>query len=619
MPADIAVIDYETFWSKDFSLSKLSVEEYIHDPRFEVIGVAVKINESPTRWFSGTKKETKVWLESLELENKWVCMHNAVFDYAILNWVYGIRPKLIIDTLSMARAVHGTEVGGSLKALSQYYGLGEKGTEVFNAQDKRRVQFTEPELAAYAEYCKQDVDLTYGLFKKLAPHFNKTEIHLIDMTMRMFVEPSLELSVPILEDSLNSIQFRKLQALQECGVDKKELMSNNRFAEVLRSLGVEPPTKISPTTGKPTYAFAKKDEELLSLLEHPDFRVQTLVSSRLQVKETLEETKTQRLIEVAHRTKGLLPVGLKYYGAEVSGRWSAGGDGGALQLQNVARDSRIKEAIVAPKGHKIVGFDLSNIEVRVNLYIAGQQDQLDIITQGLDMYRDFGSKVFNTGYDDITKGQRFIAKTAVLGLGFGAGHKVLCKAINLGAKQFGFDVDVDENEAKRIVDLYREINHKVKDAWYQGEDVLLAVRDNEFYMYEPGFLELPVYGKKGIKLPSGLSIKYPHLMQIESDGRKEWFYEGRRKMKKRIYAPKVMQNCTQAVARCVMGEAMERINKKYPIRLTVHDSCYVVVPEDEAQEAYDFIMAEMTKSPVWAPGLPLAAEGGIGNNLKEVG
>lgn len=615
----ILTFDAETFWSKDFSLSKLSVEQYVNDLRFEVIGVSIKVNDEPTRWFSGTAKEIKAWLQQFDWENAYLVCHNTVFDYTILNWKFGIRPKLLIDTLSMSRAVHGTEVGGSLKALSTYYGLGEKGTEVFNAQDKHRVQFTEPELSAYAEYCKQDTELTYALFKKLAPRFNKTEINLIDMTLRMFVEPSMMLSTPVLEESLKNIQFRKLTALQECGIGKKELMSNNRFAEVLRTLGVEPPTKISPTTGKPTYAFAKKDEDLLALLEHPDFRVQTLVASRLQVKETLEETKTQRLIEVAHRTKGMLPVGLKYYGAEVSGRWSAGGDGGALQLQNVARDSKIKEAIVAPEGHKIVGFDLSNIEVRVNLYIAGQQDQLDIISSGLDMYRDFGSKVFNTGYDDITKGQRFIAKTAVLGLGFGAGHKVLCKAINLGAKQFGFDVDVDEKEAKRIVDLYREINHKVKSAWYQGEDVLEAVRDNEYYDYEPGLLSLPVWGKKGIKLPSNLYIKYAHLMQVEEEGKKQWFYEGRRKAKKRIYGPKVLQNCTQSVARCVMGEAMARINKKYPIGLTVHDSCYVAVPEDEAQEAYDFIMAEMIRAPEWAPGLPLAAEGGIGDNLKEAG
>ena len=206
-----------------------------------------------------------------------------------------------------------------------------------------------------------------------SPRFNRTEIRLIDMTMRMFAEPALLLDTAVLEESLKEIKFKKLQALQDCGVAKEELMSNKKFAEALVNLGVDPPMKTSPTTGKPTFAFAKKDEDLLALLEHPDIRVQTIVASRLQVKETLEETKTQRLIEVAERTGGRLPVGLKYYGAEVSGRWSAGGDGGALQLQNVARESKIKNAIVAPAGYKIVGLDLSNIEVRVNLYIAGQQ------------------------------------------------------------------------------------------------------------------------------------------------------------------------------------------------------------------------------------------------------
>jgi DNA polymerase I-like protein with 3'-5' exonuclease and polymerase domains len=617
---DTYVIDWESYYDKEYSLTKLSTEGYVNDPRFEAICIAVKKNNDPTQVYSGSHKEISKWLEQFDFESGMGIAHNGLFDYTILTWKFNRSFKLLGCTLSMARALHGTEVGGSLKALAEHYGIGEKGTEIYNAVGKRRLRFTEPELEAYMMYCKNDVDLTYELFKRLAPHFNKTEINLIDMTLRMFVEPSLELSVPILEDSLRDIQFRKLQALQDCGIDKTDLMSNKKFADVLRSLGVEPPMKTSPTTGKPTYAFAKKDEELLSLLEHPDFKVQTVVSSRLQVKETLEETKTQRLIEVAKRTKGKLPVGLKYYGAEVTGRWSAGGDGGALQLQNVARDSKIKEAIAAPEGYKIVGLDLSTVEVRVNLYIAGQQDQLDIITQGLDMYRDFGSKVFNVGYDEITKGQRFISKCAVLSLGFSSGHQVLCKSINLGAKQFGIDVNVDEKEAKRIVNLYREINHRVKDAWYQGEDVLEAVRDNEYYMYKPGFLELPVYGAQGIKLPSGLSIKYPKLARFKNEeGKEEWLYEGRRKVKNRIYGPKVLQNCTQSVARCVMGEAMARINKKYPIKLTVHDSCYVVVPEDEAQTAYDFMMAEMTKSPIWAPGLPLAAEGGIGDNLKAAG
>jgi len=616
---DVITIDAETFYDKDYSLSKMSTTAYVLDKRFEVIGVGVKVNDEETKTYTGSKMYIAGVLAGYNWKDSYVLAHNTLFDATILSHCFGIKPKMWLDTLSMARALHGTEVGGSLKALAQHYQVGEKGSEVMNALGKRRMAFSEAELAAYMDYCKNDVDLTHALFKRMAPAFNKVEIKLIDLTLRMHTEPKLMLDRLVLEDNLYWIKQKKEKALEDCGITKEELMSNKKFAEVLIALGVTPPTKISLRTGKEAYAFAKKDEGLLALLEHPNTTVQVIVASRLQVKETLEETKTKRLIEVTDLCD-YLPVGLKYYGAEVTGRWSAGGDGGSLQLQNVARDSMIKEAIIAPEGHKIVGFDLNNIEVRVNLYIAGQQDQLDIITQGLDMYRDFGSKVFSVDYDDITKGQRFIAKTSVLGLGFGAGHKVLCKAINLGAKQFGFDVDVDEQEAKRIVDLYREINYKVKAAWYEGDKVLEAISKNEYYSYNPGFLELPVHGDKGILLPSGLFIKYPNLKRdSNAEGKEEWVYEGRRQVRTRIYGPKTTQNVTQAVARCVMGEAIVRISKRYPVKLTVHDSCYVVVPEDEAQEAYDFMMTEMTRTPEWAPGLPLAAEGSIGSNLKEAG
>ena len=616
---DVITIDFESFYDKDYSLSKMSTMAYVLDKRFEVIGVGVKVNDEETKTYTGSKMYIAGVLAGYNWKDSYVLAHNTLFDATILSHCFGIKPKMWLDTLSMARALHGTEVGGSLKALAQHYQVGEKGSEVMNALGKRRMAFSEAELAAYMDYCKNDVDLTHALFKRMAPAFNKVEIKLIDLTLRMHTEPKLMLDRLVLEDNLYWIKQKKEKALEDCGITKEELMSNKKFAKVLENVGVEPPMKISPATGKPTYAFAKKDEGLLALLEHPSITVQVIVASRLQVKETLEETKTKRLIEVTDLCD-YLPVGLKYYGAEVTGRWSAGGDGGSLQLQNVARDSMIKEAIIAPEGHKIVGFDLSNIEVRVNLYIAGQQDQLDIITQGLDMYRDFGSKVFSVDYDDITKGQRFIAKTSVLGLGFGAGHKVLCKAINLGAKQFGFDVDVDEQEAKRIVDLYREINYKVKAAWYEGDRVLEAISKNEYYSYNPGLLELPVHGAKGILLPSGLFIKYPNLKRDSNEeGKEEWVYEGRRQVRTRIYGPKTTQNITQAVARCVMGEAIVRISKRYPVKLTVHDSCYVVVPEDEAQEAYDFMMTEMTRTPDWAPGLPLAAEGSIGSNLKEAG
>ena len=611
---DTLCADFETTYDKEYSLSKISTAAYIDDERFETIGVAVKRNDEPAEWFSGSHEETKKWLQQFDWENSFFLAHNSVFDATILAWRFGIFPKVILDTLSMSRAVHGTEVGGSLKALADHYAIGVKGTEVVDAMGKRRADFSEVELARYGEYCKNDVELTYSLFRQLASSFNKTEIALIDATVRMHSEPKLALDIDVLRKNVKTIQDKKQKVLEDCGVSKEDLMSNTKFAEVLRSLGVEPPKKISPTTGKETYAFAKKDEALLELLEHENLDVQVVVAARLQTKETLEETKTLRLIEVAERGAGL-PVGLKYYGAEVTGRWSAGGDGGALQLQNVARGSGIKEAIVAPLGYSIVGLDLSNIEVRVNLYLAGQDDQLDIIRSGLDMYRDFGSKVFGVPYDEIDAQQRFISKTAVLGLGFGASAPVLRKAVKLGS-----GVDIGEKESKRVVEVYRAVNSKVANAWWQGNDVINAIYNNEPYTYAPGHLPLQVLGDRGIKLPSGLFIKYPSLTHfINEDGRKEWSYEGRRRVKKKIYSSKILQNCTQAVARCVLAEAMARINKKYSVALAVHDSIYVVVPSDEAQTTYDFMMGELVKPPTWAPNLPLAAEGGIGNNLKEVG
>lgn len=611
---DILTLDFETTYDKEYSLSKMSTAAYIEDDRFEVIGVSVKKNNEQAEWFSGTHAETKRWLKQFDWESSFLLSHNSVFDATILAWKFNINPKVILCTLSMARAVHGTEVGGSLKALAEHYDIGVKGTEVVDALGKRRGDFKEVELARYGEYCKNDVNLTYDLFRQLASFFNKTEIALIDLTIRMHSEPRLALDAGVLQKSVEEIQAKKQQVLDNCGISKEDLMSNPKFAKVLAALGVEPPTKISPTTGKETYAFAKKDEGLLELLEHDNLDVQAIVAARLQTKETLEETKTLRLIEVAGRGAGL-PVGLKYYGAEVTGRWSAGGDGGALQLQNVARGSRIKEAIVAPAGYNIVGLDLSNIEVRVNLYLAGQDDQLDIIRNGLDMYRDFGSKVFGVPYDKIDTQQRFISKTAVLGLGFGASAPVLRKAVKLGS-----GVDIGEEESKRVVEVYRAVNNKVANAWWQGNDVINAIYNNEPYLYAPGHLPLQVLGKRGVKLPSGLFIKYPNLTHfINEDGRKEWSYEGRRKVKKKIYSSKILQNCTQAVARCVLAEAMVRINKKYSIALAVHDSIYTVVPSDEAQEAYDFMMGELVKPPEWASDLPLAAEGGIGSNLKEVG
>ena len=347
---DLITLDFETFYSKEFSLTKLTTEEYIRNPLFEVIGVGVKVNDGPTEWASGTDEQMKEYLDEFDWANSMLLAHNTMFDGAILNWRFGIRPKIYADTLCIARALNGVEHSVSLAALVERYGLGKKGTEIVNAIGKKRDDFSEEELDRYGDYCVNDVELTYELFKTMGKYFPKQELKLIDLTLRMFIDPILDLDLGLLEQHLTQTRDHKDELLEAAGIeDKKELMSNIKFAELLKSMGVEPPTKISLTTGQEAFAFAKTDDGFKALQEHENPEVQALVAARLGNKSTLEETRTQRFIDISKR--GLLPVPVRYYAAH-TGRW--GGDD-KINLQNLPsrgpNGKMLKRSIIAPDGY----------------------------------------------------------------------------------------------------------------------------------------------------------------------------------------------------------------------------------------------------------------------------
>ena len=351
-PMDIYCLDFETYYDKQFSLSKLTYDEYINDDRFEVIGVGIQRNNEPPQWFSGSKQDTYNWLSQFELHNHAVLMHNAMFDASILAFHFGICPKIILDTLAMARASHGTTVGNSLKRLAEYYEVGVKGEEVFNFVGYKRENFSKAELDSYAAYCMQDVNLTKQIFDLMKPEFKQSELKLIDMTIRMYTEPQFMYDRDFLTQHLEKVKrdrenivsqiVRRIEFAEE-GVfypddslldvmgpateqqrltALENLRSNPKFARLLQLFGETPPMKISPTTGKPTFALAKTDEGMKQLLEHPRPIIQALAAARLGVKSSLEETRTQRLIDTGDRNCGYLPIGLNYYGAR-TGRWSA--------------------------------------------------------------------------------------------------------------------------------------------------------------------------------------------------------------------------------------------------------------------------------------------------------
>jgi DNA polymerase I-like protein with 3'-5' exonuclease and polymerase domains len=599
---DILTIDFETYYDREFSLSKITTEEYVRSKQFETIGVAVKVNDGKAEWYSGTKEQVKFWLVSLEWHESIALAHNAMFDMAILNWQFGYRPKKIADTLSMARAIHGTEVGGSLGALVQHYQLGEKGTEVVNALGKRRADFTDEELARYASYCINDVDLTYELFKCLAGDFPIPELELIDLTIRMFTEPVLKLDKTVLANHLVEIRSSKDMLLRNITENKEELMSNPKFAEILRKCGVEPPMKVSPTTGKDTYAFSKTDEEFKALLEHENVNVQAVVAARLGMRSTIEETRTERFIEIGQR--GLLPIPLRYYAAH-TGRW--GGDD-KVNMQNLPRSSPLKNAIVAPDGYFIVDSDSSQIEARTLAWLAEQNDLVEAFDKGEDVYKIMASAIYGKPQEEITKDERFVGKTTILGAGYGMGpakFKVQLKT---------FNVDLSEEECKRIISVYRETYPRIPQLWKQASSALLAIANEQTApLGREG--ALVVEGSKGIRLPNGLYIKYPNLRRwVNDQGKEELVYDtkkGKAVIPNRIYGGKVIENVCQALARIAIAEQMLMIVKKYRVVMTVHDAIACLVPESEKDTGREFVELCMRIRPKWALDLPLNCESGV--------
>jgi DNA polymerase I-like protein with 3'-5' exonuclease and polymerase domains len=615
----IITLDLETYYDKEFSLSKMTTEEYVRHDGFEIIGVGVKVDEGETAWFSGSKNEVKKFLNQYDWANAFVLAHNTAFDGSILSWHFGIRPKGWLDTLCMARATNGVDTSASLANLAKYYELGEKGTEVVNAMGKHRADFTPEDLERYGEYCKNDVELTYKLFKILSETFPPKELKVIDCTLRMFIDPELELDRPLLEQHLQDVKTRKEKLLEAAAADKDTLMSNDKFAELLRQLGVDPPTKISARTGKEAWAFAKTDEDFKELQNHPDVRVQTLVAARLGNKTTLEETRTQRFIGISVR--GKLPVPIKYYAAH-TGRW--GGDD-KVNLQNLPsrgqNAGKLKSAIRPPDGYVLIDADSSQIEARTVAWLAGQIDLVEFfqknneeIAAGVkkkdmdyDPYKIMAAQIYQKSVGDVTDAERFLGKTTILGAGYGMG------ANKFRAQLKTFGVDVTEDESKRIIEVYRQTYGEIPKLWKQAHNALDAVLADRAAPVGNYPDVVGVEGRAGIRLPSGLFLRYPELSR-DSEG--QYAYKTRAGFTK-IYGGKIIENVCQAVARCIIADQMLKIGKKYKVVLTVHDAVACIAPVEEREEAVKYVEECMRWRPNWCKDLPLNCEVGYGENYGE--
>lgn len=590
-------VDFETYYDQDYSLSKLTTEAYIRDPRFQIIGVSIKAGRSKAKWFCGTEQELLSFLDKhIDWAEDAVLCHNTAFDGAILSWVLGRSPRLWLDTMSMARPLHLKTTGVSLWALSRHYKLGEKGTAVLDAKGKRREDFTPEQLAEYGEYCCNDIELTHKLFKHLAADTPPLEVQCIDLTIRMFTEPKFRLNTAVLRSYLKEVVDNKEKLIAEANQENRDkFMSNDLFAELLIAEGVDPPTKWSEKQKKMVYAFAKTDKGMKDLLSHDNPRVQALAACRLGVKTTIEETRAQRFIDISNR--GMLPVMLNYWGAG-TGRFS-GGD--KVNLQNLKRGGTLRLALEAPVGYWVIASDLSQIEARILALVAGQHDLVQVFADKGDPYCEFSSDVHGRTITKADKDERFLGKTCILGLGYYTGPAKLRETLRQG----GLVISLEE--AERIVKLYRKKYSSIPAFWRKCANALdHMVMGGSGYISEEFDIR---YENHRVILPNGSVLHYPALEQHTNPetGETGLRYLSRGQWTK-IYSGLLCENIIQALARGVIVEYLVTIGGKYGVSLQVHDEIVSVVLKSLVEEAKAFIETVMSTPVSWLPGLPVACE-----------
>jgi DNA polymerase len=632
--SDIVWLDFETFYSNEFSLKKkvYNTSSYVRSPLFKVHCVAVRDGpRKPSVWYEHS--DIPRAFKKHGLAGRPVCCHNTQFDGFILSQIYDLVPPYYYDTLAMARGLHGTLTRNDLDTVGLMYGVGGKKPNVLRKVKGIR-DLHLPEHAALlgilGDYCANDNDRCYDISRIQLPVYPNDELDLIDWTTRAFCDPVLRVDQALAQEEYDEQIARKTDKQVVAGVSPALLQSADLFAEALRVLGVEPPTKISKTTGEITYAFSKQDwafTDMLNWEDRPD--VVALVEARLATKSTIGETRAKRFLDIGALT---LPVGNNYCAAHTT-RW---GGGNKMNLQNLNRPQydenkkkipgtgRLRESILAPPGHMVGVSDSGQIEARLNAWF---NDQLDLVEtfraydrkEGPDPYRVQATHNYGKDINDITSSERFVGKTCVLGLGYQMGPPRLRAQLAMGIG--GPAVDIDDAEAVRLVSVYRNVNDKIVEGWEWGKSVLVDMineRNGSKKCIEWD-------GKdKTIWLPNGLGLHYYGLAGVEdeySKGYSNFMYRERKKVIY-TYGGKIIENLMQALGRAIVAEQLlvidKTLKKEFVKRRTdvarvvgmTHDENIAVFPERYAKAAQEMMLHEMTIAPKWASGIPLASDGG---------
>lgn len=659
----IVCVDFETYYDDLFSLKHIESLEYITDQRFTVhmMGYNTTGNTADTGVLA--PEQIAGFLAGLHTAGKPIALlcQNTQFDGLILSQHFNFTADLYLDTRAMAAGLW-PHASSSLAAVAERLWPEDpamrKGNEL--ALSKGLTQLPRDTFRTVAGYCANDVNLTLAVFYRLLPDFPNAELSIIDMLTRWAVDPALELDFELMEryipkldserrsivansglwrfagtynpDSKHRPQFIKEFAKElakglitdddrEYWLSLKVLNSNKAFAEWFKQQRIPVPMKTTPDN-RQIPAFAQNDPEFMAMAQkYPQFN--QVWAARGAAKSTQNLSRARKLVQTAIAYNGKVPVPLRYNAAH-TGR--AGGSDG-LNMQNLQRNAdathpdgdlrpgALRRALLAPPGYAVLVCDLSNIEARMLAYLAGHQTLLDIFAAGGDPYSWMASKIYNRPINKKDNPfERNVGKVALLSLGYGAGverFKAMLHSGPMGLPPIHFD---DKDMYARIVSTYRRDNAPVTSLWNWG-GIMLELMMSNVHQDWRGILRIE---KERTVLPNGLALHYPAL-RVSQQG---IVYTDRSGFENKMYGAKYVENLTQALATCVIKEAMIRIEQRLrPLEgrtvMQVHDEIVAICPKDIADTGLACMMSAMTENLPWCPDLPIAAEGGWAVNYSK--
>lgn len=598
----IVVLDFETYYADDYTLTKMTTESYVRDPRFEALCVSV-VHEG--KGVAIPQEHLNAFFASYDWSDKAVVCHHAQFDGLILSHHFGIKPKFWFDTISMARIVYGPHQRLSLAKLLEKHGMAPKTIDYMEFRGKRWHQMGNRTRQMLLDGSVHDSVQTEKLFYMMLPSIPRIELEIIDRTIRMFTEPHAEGDLQRLRQvALDEIN-RKEELMHELRVSKKDLSSDDKFKSLLEAEGIEIEFKETKTINKKTGklnikpAFAKTDGFMQDLLDSDDMRLRCLAEARLDAKSTLNETRSNRILRMTER--GPLCIYLNHAGAHTLR--PSGGD--KTNFVNLPRGGELRKSICAPSGAKLSVKDYNAFELRLALWVAGQTDKLEFLANGGDLYCQFGSTLYGREITKADETERYISKQTVLGSIYRQGSNKLHRELN-----FKHHVPVDSEFSERAIKVFRQEEFPLigarGGAWTQLDQLIPYLANHDEFSWKCfRFKDGKCYA------PNGSYMFFQNLEFREDDNSYrggDWYFEKKPGRWGKFHGGIFFENLIQFLQRCMAADAMVKMPRELPVILWPYDELVNIVHN---QEEHDYLVDIMHEVPTWAPGMYVKVEGGI--------